>query len=110
MENNPAIAMSFKNQLIPSMSYSYTYDRAATRRNPNRLYWQNTIMSAGNILSAVQYITGNHQGQNKKLFGNIYSQFLKLTSEVIVYRKITETSLLATRFMGASVVLTGIPG
>ena len=100
MENNPAIAMSFKNQLIPSMSYSYTYDRAATRRNPNRLYWQNTIMSAGNILSAVQYITGNHQGQNKKLFGNIYSQFLKLTSEVIVYRKITETSLLATRFMG----------
>ena len=73
MENNPAIAMSFKNQLIPSMSYSYTYDRAATRRNPNRLYWQNTIMSAGNILSAVQYITGNHQGQNKKLFGNIYS-------------------------------------
>ena len=100
MENNPAIAMSFKNQLIPSMSYSYTYDRAATRRNPNRLYWQNTIMSAGNILSAVQYITGNHQGQNKKLFGNIYSQFLKLTSEVIVYRKITETSRLATRFMG----------
>ena len=100
MENNPAIAMSFKNQLIPSMSYSYTYDRAATRRNPNRLYWQNTLMSAGNILSAIQYITGNHQGQNKKLFGNIYSQFLKLTSEVIVYRKVTETSLLATRFMG----------
>ena len=65
MENNPAIAMSFKNQLIPSMSYSYTYDRVATRRNPNRLYWQNTLMSAGNILSAIQYITGNHQGQNK---------------------------------------------
>ena len=110
MENNPAIAMSFKNQLIPSMSYSYTYDRAATRRNPNRLYWQNTIMSAGNILSAVQYITGNHQGQNKKLFGNIYSQFLKLTSEVIVYRKITETSLLATRYGGHRLCLREFPG
>ena len=100
MENNPAIAMSFKNQLIPSMSYSYTYDRVATKRNPNRLYWQNVIMSAGNVLAAVQAITGNHQGKDKKLFGNIYSQFLKLTSEIITYRKITETSLLAMRFMG----------
>lgn len=100
MENNPAIAMSFKNQFIPSMAYTYTYDRAATTRNPNRFYWQNMIMSSGNILSAIQYISGDHQGQGKKIFGNIYSQFLKLTSEVIVYRKVTETSILATRFMG----------
>lgn len=100
MENNPAIAMSFKNQFIPSMSYTYTYDRGATSRNPNRLYWQNMLMSAGNILSAIQYFSGNHRGEGKKIFGNTYSQFLKATSEVIVYRKLTENSLIATRFAG----------
>lgn len=27
LNNNPAIALSFKNQFIPSMSYTYTFDR-----------------------------------------------------------------------------------
>ena len=67
MENNPAIAMSFKNQLIPSMSYSYTYDRAATRRNPNRLYWQNTIMSAGNISFRRTIYHGKSSGAKQKI-------------------------------------------
>lgn len=100
MLNNPAIALSFKNQFIPSMSYTYTYDRGVTARNPNRFFWQTTFSSAGNLLSAIQYISGNHQGQGKTIFGNTYSQFLKNTSEIIVYRKVTETSMLATRFMG----------
>ena len=100
MDNNPAIAMSFKNQFIPSMAYTYTYDRQGTSRNPNRLYWQNMIMSAGNLLSAIQYLSGNHKGEGKTIFGNTYSQFLKGTSEIIVYRKLTENSLIATRFMG----------
>ena len=100
MANNPAIALSFQNQFIPSMAYSHTYDRGATRRNPNRFYWQNTLMSAGNLLSAVQYLCGNRRGEGKTIFGNPYSQFLKFTSELITYRQLTESSQLAFRFMG----------
>lgn len=43
VNKNPAVAQSFKNQFIPSMSYTYTYDRAATYRNPNRLFWQTSV-------------------------------------------------------------------
>lgn len=100
MTNNPAIALSFKNQFIPSMSYSYTYDRAATSRNPNRFMWQSTLMSAGNVLSGILFLTGNRQGSGKTIFGNPYSQFLKLTSEIVVYRRMTEKSLLAMRLLG----------
>ena len=100
MENNPAIALSFDNQFIPSISYTNTYDRGTTLRNPNRFYWQNTITAAGNLLSAAQWIFGNDRGEGKKIFGNPYSQFLKLTSEMIVYRRLTERSQLAFRFMG----------
>lgn len=100
LNNNPAVALSFRNQFIPSMSYTYTFDRAATYRNPNRLFWQSSIAQAGNIIAGIQYLAGKRQGEGKKILGNRYSQFLKTTSELIVYRRLTETSLLATRFMG----------
>lgn len=100
MMNNPSIAQSFKNQFIPSMSYTYTYDRTPTYRNPNRLFWQTSISQAGNIISGVQYLAGNHQGEGKTILKNRYSQFLKLTSDLIVYKRLGENNLLATRLMG----------
>nr|WP_251622979.1 BamA/TamA family outer membrane protein [Odoribacter lunatus] len=99
LNNNPAIALSFRDQLIPSMTYTYTFDRAATYRNPDRFYWQTSLTQAGNILSGIQYLAGKRES-GKKLFGNVYSQFLKLTSEIVGYRKTSDNSLIALRFMG----------
>lgn len=99
LNNNPAIALSFRNQFIPSMSYTYTFDRAATYWNPNRLFWQTSLMQAGNIIAGVQYLAGE-RGSGRKILGNRYSQFLKLTSEIIKYRQVTDNSLIAMRFMG----------
>lgn len=100
VNKNPSVAQSFRNQFIPSMSYTYTYDRPATYRNPNRIFWQTSLTQAGNIISGIQYITGNHQGEGKKIFNNRYSQFLKLTSELIGYKTIDNKNQLATRIMG----------
>lgn len=100
MNANPSVAQSFKNQFIPSMSYTYTYDRTPTYRNPNRIFWQTSITQAGNLISGIQYLTGNHQGEGKTIFKNRYSQFLKLTTEIIGYKRMNENNLLATRFMG----------
>lgn len=100
LDKNPAIALSFKNQFIPSMSYTYTYDRMPSYRNPNRLFWQTGLTQAGNIISGIFNLTGDRHNPDKTIFGNRYSQFLKLTSEIIGYERVTETSLLAMRFMG----------
>jgi len=97
---NPAVAQSFRNQFIPSMSYTYTYDRAATYRNPNRLFWQTSLMQAGNIIAGIQYLTGNHKGEGKQILNNRYSQFLKLTSELIGYKTVDNKNQLAVRVMG----------
>ena len=97
---NPSVAQSFRNQFIPSMSYTYTYDRAATYRNPNRLFWQTSITQAGNIISGIQYLAGNHQGEGKKILKNRYSQFLKLTSELIGYKTVDNNNQLAMRIIG----------
>lgn len=100
MMQNPAVAQSFRNQFIPSMSYTYTYDRTVSYRNPNRLFWQSSLTQAGNIISVLQYLAGNHQGEGKKILHNRYSQFLKLTSEVIGYKTVDNKNQLALRLMG----------
>lgn len=97
---NPAVAQSFRNQFIPSMSYTYTYDRAATYRNPNRLYWQTSVTQAGNIIAGVQYLTGNHKGEGKQMLNNRYSQFVKLTSELIGYKAVDSRNQVAMRLIG----------
>ncbi|MGL5682842.1 MAG: BamA/TamA family outer membrane protein [Marinifilaceae bacterium] len=96
---NPAIKQSFKNQFIPSMSYTYTYDRPVTYKKPNRLFWQTMIAQAGNIMAGIQELAGN-KGPGKEIFGNIYSQFLKGTTELIGNATIDDKNVIATRVMG----------
>lgn len=97
---NPAVAQSFNNQFIPSMSYTYTYDRNATYRNPNRLFWQTSIMQAGNLIAGLQRLFGNKNKDSRYLLNNEYSQFLKLTTEIIGYKSLDNNNQLALRFMG----------
>ena len=65
---NPAIAMSFRNQFVPSINYTYTFDKTYGRTGNRRFYWQNSVTSAGNILSGVLSLFGSKQPQH--LFGN----------------------------------------
>lgn len=100
VNKNPSVAQSFHNQFIPSMSYTYKYDRPVSYRNPNRLLWQSSITQAGNIIAGIQYLTGDRQGEGKTILNNRYSQFLKLTTELIGYKSIDNNNQLATRIMG----------
>lgn len=97
---NPTVAKSFSNQFIPSMSYTYTYDRAATYRNPNRLFWQTSITQAGNIIAGCQKLFGNKKKEGKLFLNNEYSQFLKLTTELIGYKSLDNKNQLTVRLMG----------
>ena len=98
MAANPAIAMSFKDQFIPSISYTYTLDRKYGREN--RVVWTSTAMSAGNILAGVYDVFG--AGNDKRLFSLPFSQFVKGTSEVRSYFNIGSKNTLASRlFIGA---------
>ncbi len=97
--NNRVIERSFRDQFIPSLSYTYTYDRRITYRRPHRFFWQTTLMEAGNMVSGIMSLFG-HTGEGRKLLGNSYSQFLKLTTSVIYYRQLNERSYLAFHLAG----------
>ncbi|WP_298062113.1 BamA/TamA family outer membrane protein [uncultured Rikenella sp.] len=97
MQQNPAVALSFSDQFIPSLSYTYTFDKTYGRRQNNRFVFQSTITDAGNILSALYGIFGSHG--TKKLFGSPFSQFVKGIVEAKWYHKVGQHNMLASRLL-----------
>lgn len=98
---NPALYVSLRNQFIPAMEYSYTYDNATVRGKRNPIWWQTTVASAGNITSAIYRVFGKpFSKKEKKLFGVPFAQFLKLNSEFRYHYRIDKNQLIASRIAG----------
>ncbi len=97
MDENPAIALSFRNQFIPSASYVYTFDRSYGVRQKDRLFLQVSATSAGNLLWAAMEAFGKKG--NKYLFGNQFSQFLKGVVELKEYHRVGQFNTLASRLL-----------
>lgn len=95
MNVNRAIALSFRSQFIPQMSYSLTYDRVFD--SDNELNWQLTLQQAGNIFWSVYRICGV-KGE-KELFGTPFSQFVKGQTQLVYSRRLRGNSRLVTRVL-----------
>lgn len=80
MNENRAMALSFRNQYIPQMSYTWTYERMFNHRR-QALNLQLVLQEAGNIFWSVYQLAGKHG--EKKLFGTPFSQFIKGTFQVV---------------------------
>lgn len=104
---NRALYLSLSNQFIPSMSYTYTYDNIARRNMRNRLWWETTVTSAGNITSCIYRLFGRDFGEQKDLLGASFAQFLKLNSEARYTWKIDKNQSLATRLAGGVIYSYG---
>lgn len=97
-EENPALYVSLRDQFIPAMEYTYTYDNGAVRGKRNPVWWQTTVASAGNFTSVVYRLFGKSFGEEgKKLFGVPFAQFLKLNSEFRYHYRIDKNQLVASR-------------
>ena len=84
MNANPAIALSFRSQFIPQMSYAYAFDRSFGP--DNNLNWTFTAAEAGNVFWAIYRACGV-KGE-KKLFGTPFSQFVKGTTQLVYSRRV----------------------
>ncbi|MGL4992712.1 MAG: BamA/TamA family outer membrane protein [Bacteroidales bacterium] len=94
---NPAIALGFKNQFIPTSSYSISFDGTWGKSKRDKLIWFGTVTSAGNAIYGLQNLFGNKQGYDKKIFGNEYSQFIKVDSDLRLFKSIGKSNSLAFR-------------
>lgn len=80
MNANKAIALSFRSQFIPQLSYSLVYDRAMDRYN--NINVQFSVTEAGNLFWSIYELCGKRQGE-KKLFGTPFSQFIKGQAQIV---------------------------
>ena len=83
-----------------NMNYTYTYDDAVVRSKRNHIWWETSVTSAGNITSGIYRLFGRSFNKEKKLLGNPFAQFLKLTSEVRYTHKINARQFLVSRLSG----------
>ena len=108
LNNNEALKRSFENQFIPSLSYTYTYDRNIGKDRRDRIIWQTMAMEAGNVISSVQGLFG--VDRPRKMFGSLFSEFVKGTTEIKYYKAVGEKNTLAVRLMaGAGHAYGNIP-
>lgn len=96
---NRSLQHSFRDQFIPAMQYTFTYDNAKTRhRNKTRV--DVSVTAAGNITSLALCATGKKwSDKNKMLFDNPYAQFVKLTTELRQLYRIDRNNFIAARIM-----------
>ena len=90
---NRALFLSLKDQFIPSMSYTYTYDDSPIKEKKHHIWWQTSITQSGNILSGIYALAGkSFKEENKHLLGNVFSQFVKVNSEIRYNRQLAKAN------------------
>ena len=90
---HPYIQVSMRDQFVPKMSYTYTYNSPMSYRHP--ITWTTTISEAGNILSLGYMVAGKGWNErDKKMFKNPFAQFLKLETDFVKSWRVTDHSTL----------------
>jgi outer membrane protein assembly factor BamA len=104
---NNALYQSLRNQFIPAVSYTYTLDNLPVRRGRHTTWWQLSVTESGNILSGIYALAGKRFDEHKVLFGNPFSQFLKLTTELRYSHVLNRNSRLVSRLAGGVIYSYG---
>lgn len=103
MDANPAVALSFRSQYIPQLSYTYTLDKFLERRKINGINFSFTVTEAGNVFDGIYRLCGV-KGE-KRMFGTPFSQFVKGQAQLVYSRRLVRGSdqwLVARALIGAA--------
>ena len=93
ISKHPYLQISMRDQFVPKMSYTYTYNSPLDYRSP--ITWSTTVSEAGNVLAAGYMIAGRKWNEkDKQMFHNPFAQFLKLETDFVKTWRLTETSSL----------------
>ena len=103
---NPYLLATMHDLFIPKMRYTYAYASPTSRPNP--IHWEITLSESGN-LSALAFMAGGRKWdeQDKQMFNNPFSQFLKIETDITKQWRITPASQLVAHLSGGVVYCYG---
>ncbi len=96
---NPSLALSFQSQLIPQISYAYTFQDKIGKNKKHMFFSHSTISEAGNLTNSIYSLIDKDtpSGESKKLFRVPFAQFVKASTELRYAYNIDRKQTLATR-------------
>lgn len=93
ISQHPYLQISMRDQFVPKMSYTYTYNSPLNFRHP--ITWTTTVSEAGNVLSAGYALAGEKWNKkDKTMFKNPFAQFLKLETDFVKYWRVSDNSTI----------------
>jgi len=99
MSRNPYLQVSMQDQFIPKMSYTYTYSSPSGSLHPLSMSF--SVSESANLLSLGYMAFGKSWNEkDKKLAGNPYAQFVKLTAELTRQWSLAEHTSLVGHVAG----------
>ncbi len=99
MTENPYIRKSFEEQFIAGMKYDFTFDNNLVKQ-PHGFYFQASAGTSGNTIDILKRIFSPEGERPYTFLGNVYSQFIKLSTDVRYYRNIRNHSLVFRLYSG----------
>jgi len=93
ISRHPYLQISMRDQFVPKMSYTFTYNSPLNYRHP--ITWSTTVSEAGNLLALGYMAAGKRWNEkDKNMFKNPFAQFLKVETDFVKYWKVTDNSTL----------------
>lgn len=86
LEANPSLSLSLSSQFIPSIGYTFTWQKTLDDRGDTRLWWRSSIKESGNLIKGASLLLGHKFGETRHLLGVPYAQFTRFSSEVRLTR------------------------
>jgi outer membrane protein assembly factor BamA len=99
LNSNPYIKKSFEEQFIVGMKYDFTFDNSMTKQ-PNGFYFQGGISTSGNLLDLLKRASSGENERPYSFVGNIYSQFMKFSTDIRYYRNFRNKNLVFRLYTG----------
>ena len=110
LATNPFLAGSFQNQFIIGSRYSYTLNTQVNEERLNQFqarefersqfYFNGNVDIAGNLMNLLQTkLSDEETGDPTKIFGTVYSQFVRAETDFRYYLNFDKHNKLATRIV-----------
>ncbi len=104
MNVNQALYVSMRDQLIPSMRYTFTYSSPRRSRNPRTFIFE--VKESGNVTSGLFAAFGKPFDQkDKKLFNVPFAQYVRFLAEFREEFRLSPRTSIATR-VGTGVIFS----
>ena len=102
MQENQALYVSMRDQLVPSMSYTFTYGRTFASGHARTLIL--SAKEAGHIVNGIYALAGRpRKERDKRLLGVPFAQFLKFSAEWRETFPVTHRTAIVSRVYAGAV-------